>query len=63
MKKITLYSAASRNDGSYVDAGETLSIGDKAGEIDASRAKARVDANRAVSETAAKADEREAAAK
>lgn len=56
MKKITLYSAATRNGGAYADAGETIAIGDDAGEITADRAKQLVDAGRAVSETAARAD-------
>jgi len=56
MKKITLYGAATRNDGGYVDAGTTLTIGDKADEISAERAKGLVDAATAVSETAAKTD-------
>lgn len=60
MKKITLHGPAARNDGSYADAGTTLTIGDKPEEIDGERAKALVDEGRAVSETAAKADERAA---
>ncbi|WP_267396561.1 MULTISPECIES: hypothetical protein [unclassified Sphingomonas] len=56
MKKITLYSAAVRNDGSYADAGTTLTIGDKLDEISAERAKPLTDGLTAVSETAAKAD-------
>lgn len=57
MKKITLYGSSVRNDGSYVDAGTTLTIGDKADEISADRAKELTDGARAVSETAAKADD------
>lgn len=38
MKKITLHGPAVRNDGSYVDAGETLTIGDGADEINSDRA-------------------------
>ena len=56
MKKITLYGPAVRNDGSYADSGITVSIGDKAEEIDAERAKSLVNGGIAVSETAAKAD-------
>ncbi len=56
MKKITLYGANVRNDGSYADAGVTLTIGDQADEIAADRARIAVDAGTAASETAAKAD-------
>jgi hypothetical protein len=58
MKKITLYGATVRNDGAYVDAGATLTLGDKADEIEAERAKALVDGGTAVSETVAKSDEK-----
>lgn len=54
MKKITLHAAAVRNDGGYVDAGATLTIGDKHDEIDAARAKNLVDRHAAIAETAAK---------
>lgn len=57
MKKITLYGSSVRNDGSYVDAGATLTIGDKPDEISADRAKELTDSGRAVSETAAKAED------
>jgi hypothetical protein len=60
MKKITLYGPTVRNDGTYADSGTTLTIGDKADEISADRAKALVDTLGAVSETAAKADEAKA---
>ncbi len=60
MKKITLYGPAVRNDGSYADSGVTLTIGDKADEVDAHRAKSLVDGSIAVSETAAKADTKDA---
>jgi hypothetical protein len=60
MKKITLHGPSVRNDGGYVDAGETLTIGDKAEEISADRAKAAVEAGTAVSETAAKAESKAA---
>ena len=60
MKKITLYSPGLSNDGSFVDAGTTLTIGDKPDEISADRAKERVDAGLAVSETAARADAKSA---
>lgn len=56
MKKITLYAASSRNNGDYVDAGETLTIGNGAEEITSERAKTLVDGNLAASETAAKAE-------
>lgn len=58
MKKITLYGAATRNDGSYIDAGATLTIGDGADQIGTDRAKDLVDRSIAVSETAAKADDK-----
>lgn len=61
MKKITLHSPAARNDGTYADAGETLTIGDKPDEIAADRAKDLTDGSRAVSETAGKVEERAAA--
>lgn len=60
MKKITLYGPAVRNDGSYADSGATLTIGGKAAEIDAERAKSFVEGGIAVSETAAKADIKDA---
>lgn len=56
MKKITLHGPSVRNSGAYADAGTTLTIGDKADEIDAARAKQLVDDNIAVSETAAKSE-------
>ncbi|USI71620.1 hypothetical protein [Sphingomonas morindae] len=43
MNKILLHAATVRNDGRYVDAGETLVIGDAGDQIDASRADALVD--------------------
>lgn len=43
MKKITLHGPTVRNDGSYVDAGETLIIGDDAREISSDRAADLVD--------------------
>jgi hypothetical protein len=43
MKKILLHSATSRNDGSYVDAGATLTVGDAADQIEAERASDMVD--------------------
>ena len=61
MKKITLYGPAVRNDGGYADSGATLDIGDKKDQISADRAKTLVDAGTAVSETAAKADAKDAA--
>jgi hypothetical protein len=58
MKKITLHGPTVRNDGSYADAGVTLTIGDKPEEISSDRAKGLVDIGIAVSETAAKAEDR-----
>ena len=43
MNTITLHTAATRNDGSYADAGTTLVIGDKNEEISADRAQALAD--------------------
>lgn len=60
MKKITLHSPAVRNSGAFADAGSTLTIGDQPDEITAARAKAMVDNGTAVSETAAKAEEKAA---
>ena len=60
MKKITLHGANVRNDGAYADAGTTLTIGDGATEITSARAKDAVDLGTAVSETAAKAEARQA---
>lgn len=54
MKMITLHSPAMRNDGGYVDAGATLTIGDKHDQIDAARAKNLVDRHAAIAETTAK---------
>ncbi|WP_010218853.1 hypothetical protein [Sphingomonas sp. PAMC 26621] len=61
MKKITLYGAAVRNDGGYVDAGATLEIGDNPEQISAECAKALVGIRVAVSETAALAVAKDAA--
>ena len=63
MKKITLYGPTVRNDGGYVDSGTTLTIGDKDDEINAESAKELVDRLMAASETAAKADAKDAADK
>jgi len=61
MKKITLHGPTVRNNGGYVDAGTTLTIGAAAAEISAERAKEMVDLGTAVSETAGKAEEKGAA--
>jgi len=58
MKKIVLHGPTVRNSGAYADAGTTLTIGDKADEIVAPRAKQLVDDNIAVSETSAKTEGR-----
>lgn len=58
LKRITLYSPAVRNNGEYVDAGQTLDVGEDPEMIDAARAKTMIDGSLAVSETAAKADEK-----
>ncbi|UAK24351.1 hypothetical protein [Sphingomonas nostoxanthinifaciens] len=58
MKKLTLYSPSVRNDGSYVDAGATLEVGDAADQIDAARAQEFADSGRGASVTDAKADEK-----
>lgn len=63
MKKITLHGPTVRNDGGYVDAGATLTIGEKGDEISSERASHLVDRGVALSETAAKADATPAAPK
>lgn len=50
MEKITLHSPAHRNNGEYVDAGETLTIGTEDDEISEERAKGLVDQHRAVAD-------------
>ena len=59
-KKITLYAADATNGGAYADAGATLVVGDAFDQIGGDRAQAAVDAGRAASVTAAKADEKAA---
>ena len=54
MQKIHLHSTSVRNDGSYVDAGETVGVGNGATQIAAERAKDLVDQRRAIVEAAAK---------
>lgn len=49
MKQITLHGAAVRNSGAYVDAGETVDVGDKPDQIAADRAQELVRARGAVS--------------
>ncbi len=47
MKKILLHGAALRNDDSFVDAGETVAVGDTGDAIAAKRAQALVDSAQA----------------
>lgn len=50
MKRIHLHGPTIRNDRSWVDAGATLTVGDKPGEISADRAQALVDGGTAIEE-------------
>lgn len=55
MKKIVLTGPSVRNNGHYVDGGETVEVGSGAEQIDGERAKTLLDQGRAMTPTDAKA--------
>jgi hypothetical protein len=64
LKSIHLYRATATNAGDFVDSGNDLKVGDKPGEIDATRAQELLDTGGAITGTeAAKADPAAADAK